>query len=108
MKCGAFGALIVGGRVVGAVKCDLEAGHDEPTMIPTFGGGLTQPYDAEPGTPHAMTLTWTPESDPDLDLFDVDEHFDVDVPLITWQGDEISAGPSAYRRDVLGAWPPTE
>lgn len=34
-----------------------------------------------PATPHGATLTWTPEADPDLDLFDPDESFDVDVEL---------------------------
>lgn len=74
-KCGAIGALTVGGRVVGRIECDLPAGHDEarPTND-VFGGGWCEP------TPHAVTLTWTPESEPDLDLFDADEHFDVEVP----------------------------
>lgn len=59
--CGAVGALTVGGRVVGRISCELEAGHDADQ--------------------HAVTLTWAPEADPDLDLFDPDEHFDVVVEI---------------------------
>lgn len=94
-KCGALGALTVGGRVVGQLRCELDAGHDvgyndvcycgasmddhnDPTHRPTPGPGVT---------PHAVTLTWTPEAAPDLNLFDADESFDVDVPLDeTWEG----------------------
>lgn len=95
--CGAVGALMVGGRVVGQVKCELDAGHDEPTrrLVHDYSGGVylcrrceasrlaAVHFDCEPlpAAPHAMTLTWTPEAEPDLDLFDPAESFDVDVPL---------------------------
>lgn len=76
--CGAVGALMVGGRVVGQVRCELAAGHDSPTVLPL----PWRPTPAiMPGTPHRMTLTWTPEAEPDLDLFDPDEKFDAEVPF---------------------------
>tara|TARA_B100000700_G_scaffold313331_1_gene398195 strand:+ start:894 stop:1334 length:441 start_codon:yes stop_codon:yes gene_type:complete len=89
--CGAIGALTVGGRVVGQVKCDLEAGHDEDQLVNLgehIPGGYREPRHewigtrrVYPATPHAMTLTWTPEAEPDLDLFDPDEEMDVAVPF---------------------------
>lgn len=92
--CGAVGALIVGGRVVGQLRCGLEAGHDvESWRDPLFGHVNAEQYAAinregnaralehvEP-TPHRAVLEWTPEAEPDLDLFDPDERFDVDVEL---------------------------
>lgn len=70
--CGAVGALMVGGRVVGQVRCDLDAGHDQHTVEFMGQPALNTP------TPHSMTLTWEPEAEPDLDLFDPDEVFDAD------------------------------
>ena len=58
--CGAIGALMVGSLVVGQLQCELDAGHGET---------------------HRVTLEWTPEADPDLDLFDPDERFDVAVDV---------------------------
>lgn len=89
-KCGAIGALIVGGRVVGQVKCDLEAGHELETPVwhasvsvemRHLGASYPAPVRFIPGTPHAMTMTWNPEESVDMDLFDPAEHFDVDVPI---------------------------
>lgn len=77
--CGAVGALMVGGRVVGQIRCELEAGHDEPTEI-SLAWRPSRPL-VMAGTPHEARLTWTPEAEPDLDLFDPDERFDVDVEL---------------------------
>lgn len=89
--CGAVGALMVGGRVVGQVRCELDVGHDERVLVGLgehIPGGYRRPEDEwhgtkryYPATPHAMTLTWTPEAEPDLDLFDPAEPFDVDVPF---------------------------
>lgn len=76
--CGAIGALIVGGRVVGELRCELEAGHDEPRSVPLLPGPLVA---TEPGTLHRMTLEWMPEAEPDLDLFDPAERFDVTVEI---------------------------
>lgn len=73
--CGAVGALVVGGRVVGQLRCTLPAGHDEARLGGIFG------REQIPATPHEARLTWTPEAEPDLDLFDPDERFDVDVEL---------------------------
>lgn len=61
--CGAIGALMVGGRVVGQLRCERILGHAE-----------------FPNDPHGVTLEWSPEKEVDLDLFDPDERFDVDVP----------------------------
>lgn len=89
--CGAVGALMVGGRVVGQLRCDREAGHDEEQLVGLgehIPGGYREPRHewigtkrVYPPTPHRVTLEWTPERDPDLDLFDPGERFDVDVEL---------------------------
>lgn len=85
--CGAIGALMVGGRVVGQLRCELDAGHEisvgrldnvDSLKLARERIAAGQPFAA---TPHRVTLTWTPERDPDLDLFDPDESFDVDVEL---------------------------
>ena len=83
-ECGAIGALVVGGRVVGQLRCTREIGHDEDQLV-----GLGEHREPRhewigtrrvyPATPHEARLTWTPEAEPDLDLFDPDESFDVDV-----------------------------
>lgn len=74
--CGAVGALMVGGRVVGQIKCELNAGHNETN--PHCSVASCGVHEV---TPHSMTLTWTPEAEPDLDLFDPAEKMDVEVPL---------------------------
>lgn len=74
-ECGAIGALIVGGKVVGSIHCDLPKGHDEELRF-------VEGWAVEPVTDHAMTLRWKPEEDPDLDLFDANEQFDLDVELV--------------------------
>lgn len=66
--CGAIGALTVGGRVVGQLRCEREIGHDELAIV-------------HEATPHGVTLEWAPEAEPDLDLFDPDERFDVEVEI---------------------------
>ncbi len=90
--CGAIGALMVGGKVVGQLRCEREAGHADGVRVrigtvipPELHGVRPIDYDAGsnvyPGTPHGVVLEWTPEDGPpDLDLFDPDERFDVDVP----------------------------
>lgn len=89
--CGAVGALMVGGKVVGQLRCERELGHDEDALVGLgehIPGGYRPPRDewigtarVYPATPHAVTLEWTPEREPDLDLFDPDERFDVNVEL---------------------------
>lgn len=84
--CGAVGALIVGGRVVGQLRCDLDEGHDNPLLRPASfvdiiagrvqNGGTVM---VAPGVPHSMTMTWAPEAEPDLDALDPDESFDTVV-----------------------------
>lgn len=62
--CGAIGALMVGGKVVGQLRCEKPAGH----LVGEPSG-------------HGVMLEWSdPGVPPDLDLFDPDERFDVDVP----------------------------
>lgn len=91
--CGEVGALTVAGRVVGQLRCELDAGHEitrvvvsDPHTIIVDEHGVPLPI-VEPieirGTPHEARLTWAPEAEPDLDLFDPDESFDVDVPFET-------------------------
>lgn len=72
--CGAVGALIVGGRVVGQLRCGLDAGHDDPDLLAFDIYGIGSPV-------HRAVLEWAPEAEPDLDLFDPDERCDVDVDL---------------------------
>lgn len=63
--CGAIGALIVGGRVVGELRCEKPAGHL-----------VGEPSD------HGVMLEWGDLGEPpDLDLFDPDESFDVNVSI---------------------------
>ncbi len=77
--CGAIGALTVGGRVVGQLRCELEAGHNVARELELpWRSGLRPTV---PGTPHAVRLEWAPEAEPDLDLFDPDERFDVEVEI---------------------------
>ena len=73
-RCDAIGALIVGGRVVGELRCELDAGHDDPELLAfdIYGIGSEK---------HRASFEWTPEAEPDLDLFDPDESFDVDVEV---------------------------
>lgn len=64
-RCGAIGAMKIAGREVGAFVCELDLGH-----------GVS-------GVDHEAVLSWsdaTIEQLPDADLFDPDEHFDVEVP----------------------------
>lgn len=84
--CPSVAYLVVDGREVGLLKCSLEAGHDEPRYVSPqpLGAGLTQPLEAEPGTPHECTLRWeNPESIieswPEYD--DPDEGFDLEVDI---------------------------
>lgn len=71
--CGAVGALMVGGKVVGQLRCDLDAGHDDPDLLAFDIYGIGSET-------HKVTLEWLPEDGPpDLDLFDPDERFDVVV-----------------------------
>lgn len=72
--CGAIGALIVGGRVVGQLRCDKDASHTEHAK--NFEAIVG--YKSGHGM-HRMVLEWEPEEAPDLDLFDPDESFDVVV-----------------------------
>lgn len=80
--CDAVGALYAGGRVVAEIRCDREAGHADGTFprIVSAPGAIPTVYQFE-ATPHSMTLTWAPEAEPDLELFDPDERFDAVVPF---------------------------
>lgn len=87
--CPAVGALIVDGREVAQMRCDLEAGHgvsvgvlDRPESLKLATARLAagRPMAARP---HAFTFTWTDETAveiPDAALFDPDERFDVEIP----------------------------
>lgn len=94
--CGSIGALMVGGRVVGQLKCELDAGHDGDQWLDPWNASRplspaeyawhnrNHPGEAlerlEP-TPHRVVLEWADTEPVDLDLFDPAEHFDVDVPI---------------------------
>jgi hypothetical protein len=75
-RCEAIGALTVGGRVVGQIRCELDAGHE---IVKTLNSGFPDEWFS--GKPHRATLEWTPEREPDLDLFDPHETFDIEVPI---------------------------
>lgn len=73
--CASVGNLVVGGVVVGLVKCGLEAGHE-----------------IYPATPHVTRLEWDDSDVVDWpESLDPDEAFDVPVELrpddapSTWQ-----------------------
>lgn len=77
-RCAHVGALMVGGHVVGQLRCELEDGHDIFTI---WRGGERNGERLTP-TPHRAVLEWNVgEIDPEL--FNPDEHFDVDVPFPT-------------------------
>lgn len=94
--CGAIGALIVGGRVVGELRCELSAGHRRECQACRWHDdfGSRAPLEHDHPEAHRMTLEWAPEAEPDLDLFDPDEHFDVTVEIPT-------SGPCAVSGCVL-------
>lgn len=94
LLCPSIGYLIVGGKQVGLLKCQLVEGHNAPRavvrgetlaelMIPE---AMVMPDDTVlrtmPGTGHAATLTW--EDDAGIDwpeALDPAETFDTDVEL---------------------------
>lgn len=122
--CGSAGALMVGGRVVGQLKCDLDDGHDEPAYVyAPHGNRFTAPLGdrlvperIEPGTPHRVVLEWEDAEPVDLDIFDPDEHFDVDVPIpaeqyapqlfVPWGTNETEAADAAVRSALRDAYEP--
>lgn len=89
-RCTSTAYLIVEGREVAVLPCDLEAGHevsvgplDNPEAIALAGARLAagRPFAA---TPHQRTLTWDNpesliESWPEWD--DPDESFDLEVDI---------------------------
>jgi hypothetical protein len=80
-RCRNVGELTVGGRVVGLIRCELDAGHDVDAPWSTDArAGVT------PATPHRATLEWAIEGE-GVNLIDwpeandPDERFDVEVPI---------------------------
>ena len=77
-RCRNVGELTVGGRVVGLIRCELDAGHDAPRLESWPEGDIEAP-----GTPHRATLEWAVEGE-GVNLIDwpeandPDERFDVD------------------------------
>lgn len=79
IRCGVVGDLTVGGRVVGQIRCELDAGH-ETWQLGEAGGYAWVPSDAPL---HRATLEWSTETIVDFDLLDPGETFDVPVELPT-------------------------
>jgi hypothetical protein len=82
-RCRNVGELTVGGRVVGRIRCELDAGHDVETPA-EHAFGVTWYPRVDP-TPHRATLEWAIEGEgvnfigwqwPEAN--DPDERFDVD------------------------------
>lgn len=72
--CRSRGALIVAGKQVGWLACEMEAHHE---LARLSDDGLF----VEAGTPHRMTLEWADEGIADWPEWDdPDEAFDVEVP----------------------------
>lgn len=66
-QCPAVGALVVGGRQVGWLRCSLELGHEQPRQF---------------GIPHRQVFEWTDDEAIDWpEAYDPDETFDVDIPF---------------------------
>jgi hypothetical protein len=76
-KCLEVGYLMVGGKRVATLRCEEPAGHAAPDPdLPSF----------LPGTPHRAAFTWqddAPEIADDWpERYDLDETFEVDVPML--------------------------
>ncbi len=96
-RCGHTGYLLVAGRKVGVLRCELDAGHerrrwDDPWTglldadlyaAHNRNGGASLPMIE--GTPHRATLEWTDEdalADDWPEALDPEEPFDIEVPLV--------------------------
>lgn len=66
------------------LQCELEAGHTDPRYAdpqPLYAG-LHQPYEVEPGEPHAFTFRWGDPTAAELaEVLDPDESFDLEVDI---------------------------
>lgn len=97
--CRSIGYLIVNGKRVGLVHCDLEPGHDEERWRDPWNGlrllnaeqrnadpeGGKGAWDRVDPTPHRAVLEWE-DDEPELvadwpERYDADEPFDVEVGL---------------------------
>ena len=90
-RCPVTGYLIVDGRRVAAVRCDLEAGHDGTRFVCPCGCAipLTEP---QYGTPHRHAFEWEDDEQRLADLpglYDPAEVPDVEVPELS--DDEVAA-----------------
>jgi hypothetical protein len=76
-QCLSTAQVMPGGAII---RCELEAGHDQPTFE---GIGHDGPIYRDDATLHRFTLVWgNPEGvEIDPDLYDPDEHFDLEVDI---------------------------
>lgn len=103
-RCPVTGYLVVDGRRVRALRCQLDAGHAAERSIYDDGnGGETRDYyDSAIGTerlrvelertPHAVTFEWDDDAELAADwpeAYDPDEPIDVDVPEL--EADALAA-----------------
>lgn len=101
--CNSTAYIVVDGREVGMLACELDEGHHDDRRLHPLGGIIDEvdypdamrEYDARvtephrqdawpilPGTPHARTLTWADVTPDDIDeAFDPDEAFDLEVDI---------------------------
>lgn len=86
-RCPVTGYLVVDGRRIRALRCQLDAGHERDVLGEACERcaehGLAIHHSARSGTPHAVTFEW--EDDAELaadwpEAYDPDEPIDVDVP----------------------------
>lgn len=96
-RCPVTGYLVVDGRRIRALRCQLDAGHERERSIYDDGnGGETRDYydsaigttrlRTEPGTLHAVTFHWADDVELAADwpeAYDPDEPIDVDVPELS-------------------------
>ena len=84
-RCPVTGYLVVDGRRIRALRCQLDAGHERDSVA--YRGEGEERYAFEvPATLHAVTFHWADDVELAADwpeAYDPDEPVDVDVPELS-------------------------